>query len=190
MNLVAQVVWLSMPLLIAGGIHMVLVKRNALPFLRIPLDGHVRFRGRRLFGENKTWRGFAVMIPGCILLVGLQTLLWVQFPAVRDLSFFDYSARSPFVVGAVMAVGYLLGELPNSFIKRQVGIEPGITWPGIKGMFFSLLDQMDSVLGFLLFMPLYWVPSWREAMAIFLVGAGLHVAFNVFFYTLGVRKRF
>lgn len=190
MHLIAQVVWLSMPLLIAGGIHMVLVKRNALPFLRLPLDGHATFRGRRLFGENKTWRGVAIMIPGCIILVGLQTLLWWQFSAIRDLSFFDYSARSPVVVGGVMAIGYLLGELPNSFIKRQAGIEPGVTWTGLKGMFFSLLDQTDSVLGFLLFMPLYWQPTWEEALAIFLVGAGLHVAFNGFFYLLGVRKRF
>jgi hypothetical protein len=55
---------------------------------------------------------------------------------------------------------------------------------------FSLLDQTDSVLGFLALMPLYWQPSWHEAWAILLVGAGLHVAFNVIFLVLRVRKRF
>ena len=30
----------------------------------LPLDGGRTFRGRRLFGSNKTWKGFVVMVPG------------------------------------------------------------------------------------------------------------------------------
>lgn len=188
--IVWQVLWLAVPIFLAGAVHMVVVKQDRLSALRVPLDGGRSWRGQRLFGDNKTWRGFAIMIPGCILLFALQQLLHHQFPGLAWLACFDYRAANPLWVGTWMAMGYLLGELPNSFIKRQAGIEPGITVPGLRGTLFSLLDQTDSVLGFLIFMPLYWLPSMGQALAILLVGMALHVGFNVFFLALGVRKRF
>ena len=50
------------------------------------------------------------------------------------------------VVNAVLGLGYVLGELPNSFAKRRVKIQPGKTIGGVLGALFFVLDQADSVI--------------------------------------------
>jgi hypothetical protein len=41
----------------------------------------------------------------------------------------------------------MLGELPNSALKRQLGIAPGSAGHGVKGVVFYVLDQIDMLLG-------------------------------------------
>jgi len=41
----------------------------------------------------------------------------------------------------------MLSELPNSMLKRQLGIAPGAAGGGILGMFFYVLDQIDMLIG-------------------------------------------
>ena len=42
--------------------------------------------------------------------------------------------------------GYALFELPNSFIKRRLGIQPGESPKRFKALFI-LMDQLDSGIG-------------------------------------------
>ena len=37
----------------------------------------------------------------------------------------------------------MAAELPNSFLKRRVGIPPGAQANGMRGMAFHVLDQVD-----------------------------------------------
>ena len=41
----------------------------------------------------------------------------------------------------------MAAELPNSFLKRRVGIPPGAQASGMRGMAFHVLDQVDVVFG-------------------------------------------
>jgi hypothetical protein len=41
----------------------------------------------------------------------------------------------------------MLSELPNSFIKRQLGIAPGNAGNGFVGVLFYILDQIDMLIG-------------------------------------------
>ncbi|MCC7441124.1 MAG: hypothetical protein IT285_05810, partial [Bdellovibrionales bacterium] len=70
--------WLSLPLVIGGGLHMMVVRGDLFPALRRPL--HVP-----TFGAHKTWRGFAVMIaatvPGVWISAALDAPLFPESPA-------------------------------------------------------------------------------------------------------------
>ena len=63
MNLLLQLSWVAVPVIVSGLVHLLVLKRDLLPGLRaLPIDGGARFRGRRVFGDNKTWRGAVVTI--------------------------------------------------------------------------------------------------------------------------------
>ena len=63
MTLALQLLWLALPIIAAGLVHLAVMKLDLLPGLRrLPIDGGLTFRGRRLFGDNKTWRGAVVTI--------------------------------------------------------------------------------------------------------------------------------
>ncbi|MES2917827.1 MAG: CDP-archaeol synthase [Pseudomonadota bacterium] len=128
-------VWyLQVPVVIGGVLHMVAVSRNWCPRLVRPVH-------RGLFGANKTWRGF-VLVPlftagGALLLAPVELLLGERAPV---------GAAAWGVAGFLAGLGYMLGELPNSFFKRRLGIAPGAT-PERGRQFFVLLDQLDSGIG-------------------------------------------
>ena len=59
-----QSLWLALPVIAGGGIHIAAIKIGALRQLsRIPVDGGLTLRGRRVFGDNKTVRGVVLSSP-------------------------------------------------------------------------------------------------------------------------------
>ena len=88
------------------------------------------FRGRRLFGDNKTLRGFVVMVPaGAVALPSRARSLdhaCRRLPVCGRLTTGEATRRS--ARGA--ALGFMAGELPNSFVKRQLDIAPGAASTG------------------------------------------------------------
>src|SRR5207253_1935454 len=88
--------------------------------LSIPLDGGARIRGRRVLGENKTVRGFVVMIPAAaIAFAALFALVSAFSPAVAS-ALWQLPTVGYLQLGAWAGLGFMLGELPNSFVKRQL----------------------------------------------------------------------
>jgi hypothetical protein len=88
------------------------------------------------------------------------------------------------------ALGYLLGELPNSFIKRQLSIDPGEAAAApLQRRVFLVLDQIDSAFGVLLALSLCSPITWQFCLVLLLVGAAVHLMFNVLPFALGVKKR-
>jgi CDP-diglyceride synthetase len=214
MFLIGQCFWLSLPVVIAGILHMVVVKKDWLPALKKPVDFGASIGGERIFGDNKTWRGFVVMIGLSAILGAVQGLVagpWADQSGVACMSFdvltFRLGLEHPIfnlehpdpawpselaktyaLVNAVLGLGYALGELPNSFLKRRVKIEPGKTGSGALGALFFVLDQADSVLAALgLGLLAFGYP-----LAVFLVGSLVltlvHLALNATLYLLRVRK--
>ncbi len=103
-----------------------------------PIDFGLKFRGKRLFGENKTWRSPLAMFFG--VLIGFL----IAEPLVHKYEYmFEYIERlmdeNIFVVAFILSFGSELGELVNSFIKRQRDVKPGVQG-GILQHFF---DQVD-----------------------------------------------
>jgi CDP-2,3-bis-(O-geranylgeranyl)-sn-glycerol synthase len=93
-------------------------------------------------------------------------------------------------LGLAAGLGFMAGELPNSFLKRQLDIAPGEAARGtIAGPVFFALDRVDSLLGMLLALAAVApVPPWTLAI-ILAVGPLLHGAFSVLTFRLGGKAR-
>jgi hypothetical protein len=188
--LFGQVLWLIAPVVIGGLIHVWAIKMNVWPGLaKKPLDGGRCFRGRRWLGDNKTVRGALVMVLATVGCAALQSELVRRVETLRELSLIDIESVPPLLWGTVLGIGYILGELPNSFLKRQLDIPPGGSATGIKGAVFWLADQLDSLLGVLVLMPLVWVPPLSVVLALLLVTLAIHPAVALLMFTLGLKNR-
>jgi hypothetical protein len=171
-----RVFLLSVPLIVGGIIHMVAVKADILSYLKKPIH-------HRWFGQNKTWRGFFVMPlatwPGVILAQYLETLFDLSAPLLRG--------HSSLLLALILGLGYCLAELPNSFMKRRLGIQEGKTSDRYK-WFFVILDQADSAIGCLLAYRLLIPVSWKLVGLTIVFGTVIHLLLNVLLYVAGVRK--
>ena len=161
----------------------------------LPVDFGRTWKGKRIFGDGKTWGGF---IGGAAvgMLVGMITLLLAQiYPpdvwwpgAPAGYGFGDM----PQAIGVVflLAVGAMLGDMAGAFIKRRLGYKRGHKVP--------VLDQYDFVAGALL-LNLIFFPSW--VLNTFVYGLGwisllivlvlawvLHRGFNIIGYKAGLKK--
>jgi CDP-2,3-bis-(O-geranylgeranyl)-sn-glycerol synthase len=152
-----------------------------------PLDGHLRFRGRRLFGDNKTVRGFIVMVPACASAFAVLALLTGD-PA--SLGLWPLSIPGYAVAGAFAGMGFMAGELPNSFLKRQLDIAPGEAPPGrFASACHFLVDRLDSGIGMLLALGLLIPVGWMTVATVLMVGPVIHWSFSVLMFRLGVKGR-
>jgi len=194
--LALQMVWLAVPVIGSGVFHMVVVKQRWLAALARPLDGGRTLRGRRLFGDNKTWRGVLVMIgAGSAIGVAQGALGGASLARVSALA--EVWLLEPTTLGyalqygaahALFGLGYALGELPNSFLKRQLEIAPGSTARGLVGAFFLVLDQADSVAACLLVGWLVFPLGWALVLLSITSMTALHFILNLALHKGGVRK--
>jgi hypothetical protein len=141
------IAYLFLPLLVGLALHGFCIKYDGLAFLCRPIDRRRKFRGKRIFGDNKTYRGLVVVSLGTAIGFGLQSLLLHRIASVKDVELFDYAFFSSVALGLAVGVAAMLSELPNSFIKRQFEIAPGTAAKGWKALIFYVYDQIDFLLG-------------------------------------------
>ena len=178
-----EVVWVFFPLLGAFIAHAPVLRFNLLSALARPIDGGGWIRGRRIFGDNKTWRGAIIMTSG---VLGLACLL-AQIPAYWSRLPLPIQRVGPLVFGLLLGLGAVLGELPNSFVKRQLDIQPGSQRRSISGFLFVIFDQGDFVLGAWLLLTPVWIMPIREGLVAFAVVV-VHMLVNVIGYAIGARQ--
>jgi hypothetical protein len=155
------------------------------PFV-IPLDGGRRFRGRRIFGAHKCIRGFVVMVPAAGLAFGLLAAL---AGSVVRLALWPLSPVEYALLGAWSGFGFMAGELPNSFLKRQLDIEPGEAPAGLRGVLHFLMDRIDSGLGMLATLALAVDVPWLTWIYVLLLGPFIHWSFSFVMFRLGLKGR-
>jgi hypothetical protein len=172
---VYQALWLMLPVVVAGALHMAVVKCDALPRLKVPIHA-------ALFGANKTWRGFVVMPVAC--LVGLLVSHHAQ-GIVLGMSLFD--DVSLLGLGVLLGWGYCLGELPNSYVKRRLGIPPGKSVPSYRALTL-FTDHLDSLLGCLAVYALLLDAPLAVFLWILLLGPLVHITVNLALYAAGLRR--
>jgi hypothetical protein len=147
------------------------------------LRGLKRPINRWAFGENKTWRGALVMTGGPVC----AALALYRVPAYRRRLPPAIAKANPALVGALLGVATWSGELPNSFVKRRLGIAPGEQRRSPAGVVISVIDQADWVpAAWLLLRPVWRMTAGEAAWAFLLVGA-VHVPINVIGYAIGAR---
>lgn len=165
------------PLAFAGALHMVVVKKNVLQRLAIPIH-------ERWFGVSKTWRGMLFMPLFSIL--GFNLILAFSSVHAGHLSF-DINKYSSIELGLMLGLAYVIAELPNSFLKRRMGIPSG-QLPQRNRFFFVLADQLDSIIGCgLVYVVMVGMPL---VTFICLIVIGIYIAFALknILYHLGYKK--
>ena len=182
-----------MPVILAGILNMIFIKLPVLSRLKMPIDCGKNFAdGRRIFGDNKTWKGFI----GDMILGMFMTVIWgfvcKASPALESHDFFylehDNSVFYNLLCGLLTGFAYALFELPNSFLKRRMGIEPGKTMKGWQKVLFIFLDQADSIFGCVLVVCIFHpLPVWFYFVYV-AVGAATHIIFNMLLYFAHLRK--
>jgi hypothetical protein len=152
-------------------------------FLINPMDFNLRFKGKRLFGDHKTWRGLVSAVFSVFLTILIIKRL---IPNPFDFEFlpkiFNYNIV---YISLIITLGYLLGELGNSFIKRQLNIKPGR-----EGNFFQkIIDQTDVFLGsvFLIYIFIAPVPLYFFLYG-FIEILIIHTLISKTYRQLGIKK--
>lgn len=188
--LLAASLWLAAPVIVAGGLHIALIKADVWPRLAAqPLDGGYALRGRRLFGDNKTVRGVVLMILCTIACAVAQHAITTRFAWASTLAAPPMSTVDPVLWGLLLGAGYVLGELPNSFAKRQLDIAPGAAGRGWTAPVFWVLDQIDSLIGVLIAMAWVWTPPLAVVAVLLAVTLVVHPLAALCMVSLGLKDR-
>ena len=186
MTTTARASWLVAPVLAAGLVHVAVLKTGALGRLARPIDGGRTLGGRPLLGPSKTWRGILLMPAVTALAVSLTVTLARRLPP--DLSPFSDRRVRPWLLGTVLGLGYCAGELPNSFVKRRLGIPPGGSAKRLRWLQYTV-DQTDSVVGCLVALRLVYRPRRPELVMAAVLGTGAHVLVDLLMRSIGLRTK-
>src|SRR4030095_7242466 len=141
-----KISYLISPLLLGLTLHGLCIKFHWLSSLAWPIDNHLSFRGKRLLGDSKTYRGIAAVAIGTAVGFGIQAILH-RAVGPRNVELLDYGMPTALFIGLVVGLAAMLSELPNSFVKRQLDIAPGTSTVGIAGVISYFLDQVDMLVG-------------------------------------------
>jgi CDP-2,3-bis-(O-geranylgeranyl)-sn-glycerol synthase len=148
------------------------VLANKVPLINrwsTPMDFGHSWRGKRLLGANKSWRGF---FTGSFL-AGVTGVLVVLTVDSR------YTLFQIFLLGCLLGAGALAGDAVESFIKRQKGIPSGKSW--------FPFDQIDYIIGGLIVIyPFLRLPL-GSMLLIFVLFFGLHLLGALAGYLLGLK---
>ena len=143
-----------------------------------------------MFGDNKTVRGFVSMVPAAAAAFALCFVAAKQFAPSLALDLWSLSVSGYAALGAWAGLGFMLGELPNSFVKRQLDVAPGQAPRGRLGAIVSfIVDRTDSIIGMLIALSIAVPTPWMTWVYSLLIGPGIHLAFSILLYRLGVKAR-
>ena len=176
--------WLLLPLVAGALVHGLCLKHGWLAWLARPIDGDARWRGRPIFGHSKTLRGLVCVAAGTAAGFALERALLARVDTLPPLA---PTESMSWWLGAAAGAAAELSELPNSFVKRRLGIPPGATARGALAVVFYVWDQVDLLLGYWLVLALEVpVTPTRVVISVVLVGA-VHPLSTICGYLLGMR---
>lgn len=180
---------LAIPCSVAGAVHIGVIRLGIMRRLSfLPIDFGLQIGHKRIFGDHKTFRGVVVMV------VGVGTASVLLFPALFEIAgdgFLSGNATYSRCVlwGALLGLGCVLGELPNSFIKRRLGIRPGEQLVGWLGVVWWMLDQLDSIIGALTVSSLVWPLGVESIACVIGLGVLIHPLGDLAMMQLGLKRR-
>jgi CDP-2,3-bis-(O-geranylgeranyl)-sn-glycerol synthase len=125
------------------------------------------YDGKRIFGNNKTFRGFFF---GWAVGIGVGLVEGLVF------GFQNY----PILFSVLIPLGALVGDLTGAFIKRRIGIAPGGLLP--------IVDQVDFVVGAIVFSIPLAIIYWQLAVTVLLITPPIHLFTNYLAYKLKLKR--
>jgi len=151
-----------------------------------PMDFNRSWRGNRILGDGKTWRGFIGGAVVGLIFGGVELLLQNLYPWAQY-ALPEYYITVPVILA--LSFGSLLGDLGGAFIKRRLGLARGEKAP--------ILDQYDFVIGAFLLCMLVdasWFSEnllsgirWVGLILFLVIVPILHRLFNIIGYKMGKK---
>lgn len=193
MRLILSMYVTLLSVILAGVLNMVFCKSSVMAFANKPMDGgKILSDGKRMFGENKTWKGFfGMMLFGVLsqVLIGH----WLQgSPVLEELNLFYQVYPNTISVNAWigfwLGLAYVVFELPNSWLKRRLNIAPGKTASNAGKWWFIIIDQVDSLFGCALVVAWFVPISLGHYFAFVGLGGVTHLIINQLLYLLKLRR--
>ena len=187
---ITKALFLLIAMSTAGTVHVYWLRTPFSQRFAWPVDGGLRFRGQRLFGDNKRVCGFMVLPPAAgvtfMILGGVLNLLpEVVVQGLWPLSPWQYAG-----LGLLCGLAFMLAELPNSFFKRQLGIAPGQSPErSLLRPLTLIVDRYDSVLGVLLVASVLVPVPAATWFWVLVLGPLIHAVFSLVMHTLGIKAR-
>lgn len=178
MIIILQLIWLFLP---AGIANMTAaISAKILPKWSQPIDFGKNFRGQRIFGDHKTWRGLILGTIGGGLIFLLQKYLYNNYLCFQPIDIVDYKQLNIFF-GLVVGFGALCGDLIKSFFKRRVNIPAGESW--------FPFDQIDWVIGAVGLSFFFTNLNWVQIIIALFLGFIIHFLVKVVAYLFSVEKQ-
>jgi len=174
MREILDVLYFFIPAYVAN-ITPVLV-RGRFERLAKPIDAGRSWRGKRLLGDHKTWRGLLLGTVAATVAFTIQQALGQAGLAPHS----SYCGAHMVLPGVLMGLGTGIGDAVKSFFKRRVNIAPGATWLGF--------DQIDFFVGAYAFAASVCAPPFvAVVLCLPLVFVG-SVATTVIGHALGLKE--
>jgi len=144
---------------------------NAVPVLAgggLPMDfGRNFMDGRRIFGTNKTFRGFFFGW-GIGFLVGIAEVIILGL------------TKYGIMLSILTPLGALCGDLAGAFLKRRLNIAPGGLLP--------IIDQINFVVGAILFSLPLGIVTWELAATVMIITPPIHLFTNFLAFKLKLKS--
>lgn len=90
-------------------------------------------------------------------------------------------------IGAGLGLVYMLSELPNSFVKRRLGIATGESTGRYK-TFQLIIDKTDSLFGTCLFYYIATSVPFTYIALFFVIAFILHLSISTLLYRIKLKK--
>lgn len=166
-----HILLLFLPLVIGNVAHMIIVKKNYIKALSIPISS-------KLFGTNKTYRGFLVLPVLSGFIAYLNAIIFDSLQIANRYAFF---------IRIGLGFAYMLFELPNSYLKRKLGIPQGTSSNKYK-ILQLCIDKIDSLVGVFAFYYFTISVTFDTIIALFIAAFLIHISLSYLLVVLKIKK--
>jgi CDP-2,3-bis-(O-geranylgeranyl)-sn-glycerol synthase len=174
-----SIFYLLFPAFAANMMPQIASSLGIFPKLNYPVDHYKQLFGKRIFGDNKTYRGFVTGV-GVAIIISLIQFILDKYGLIKVTELAGFGQFLFF--GFLSGFGALAGDTVESFFKRRLDIKNGR--PLIP------FDQIDYLAGFLVFTSQIINWTWPEIIFILICGAILNPLVNISAYFLKIKKTY
>lgn len=157
------------------------IVKPGLAKIAVPIDRGLTWGGKEILGKNKTWRGLLVGAVTGMVVAGVQAVLFFNVDFFKTHTLIDYREVNFAVLGFLMGLGALCGDLVKSFIKRRLDKPSGKPW--------FPWDQLDWIVGAMALSSIVYVPAVRVVIVTAVLYVGVHLCSDRVVCYMGMKKR-
>jgi CDP-2,3-bis-(O-geranylgeranyl)-sn-glycerol synthase len=170
------------PAYLANASPPLAYKFNIFKKLGNPIDGGKTINNEPILGDHKTWRGLVSEIIVCTLLMPIFIYIhnFLGLEHYETIKFNAYSQINGFLLGLLLSIGIIFGDLFFAFIKRRLKLKPGTK--------FVPFDQINYVIGAFIFVQPLLNLEIKFWLSLIILTFFLHILFNRAGYNMGLHN--